>query len=343
MKKIVALIFSCLLFMCSCSVETTTYKNQEIISMNYNNITNYCDFWMTTDSICYLEDYLGQVYFMVDKNSKTKIGANSGYGFGRIQRYEEKIYMLDELDIIDEYNSKFELKCYDNNTKKVEVICSIMNCDNFLVLDESIYYLEYTWVNDFRKLTLKRFSINSKEYATIKDEVISFGVIDNCLYYVTEENNMMMVLKYDIENEESIRCGDFSTEEFDLKRINTLRASYTQNNIFFSWIDYENETSTILSYSFEQNALSSRKIKGCIDGFVSYNANSYFIVSSEKSENSELYMLNNKTDEITKITEIQGEGSLFVGSDEGVYVLRNKDNNLVFYSNKGNTRVVYKF
>ena len=311
--------------------------------MNYNNITNYCDFWMTTDSICYLEDSLVQTYFMVDKNSKTKIGTNNGYGFGKIQRYEEKIYMLNELDNIDEYNSKFELKCYDNNDKKLEVICSIKNCDNFLVLDESIYYLEYTWINDFRKLTLKRFSIDSKEYATIKDDVISFGVIDSCLYYVTEENNMMTVLKYDIKNEESISCGDFSTEGFDVKTINTLRASYTQNNIFFSWIDYENETSTILSYSFEQNALSNRKVEGYIEGFVSYNDNSYFIVSSEKSNNSELYKLNNKTDEITKITEIQGEGSLFVGSDEGVYVLRNKDNDLVFYSNEGNTQVVYEF
>lgn len=329
--------------MCSCSTNSTPYKNQELIAMNYNNITNYCDFWLTTDSICYLEDSLIQKYFMVDKNSKTKIGVNNGYGFGKIQRYEEKIYMLDESDIIDEHNSKFELKCYDNIDKKLEVICSIKNCDNFLVLDESIYYLEYTWINDFRKLTLKRFSIDSKEYATIKEDVISFGVIDNCLYYVTEENNMMMVLKYDIESEESIRCGCFSTEGFVVSTINTLRASYTQNNIFFSWTDYENETSTILSYSFEQNALSSRKIEGCIDGFASYNANSYFIISSEKSKNSELYMLNNKTDEITKITEIQGEGSLFVGSDKGAYVLRNKDNNLVFYSNEGNTRVVYKF
>lgn len=197
--------------------------------------------------------------------------------------------------------------------------------------------------NDFRKLTLKRFSIDSKEYTTIEDNVISFGVIDNCLYYVAEEDNLIMVLKYDIENEESIRCGDFLAEEFDVKTINNMKVSYTQNNIFFSWIDYENETSTILKYSFGQNALNRTKMEGYIDGFVSYKANSYFIISSEKSDNSELYMLNNKTDEITKITEIQGEGSLFVGSDDGVYVLRNKDNNLVFYSNYGNTQVVYKF
>lgn len=311
--------------------------------MNYNNITNYCNFWMTTDSLCYLEDSLVQNYFLVDKNSKTKVGENKGYGFGKIQRYNEKIYMLNESDHTDEYNSKFELKCYDINTKKAEEICSVKNCYNFLVLDASIYYLEYTWMSDHRKLTLKRFSVDSKEYVTIKDDVVSFGVIDHCLYYIAEENNMMIVFKYDVESKAAVRCGEFSAEGFDVKNISTLRASYTKSNIFLSWIDYENETSTILRYSFEQNALSNRKIEGYIDGFASYNANSYFIISSEKSKNSELYMLNNKTDEINEITKIQGEGSLFVGSDEGVYVLKNKDNKLAFYSNEGNTQVVYEF
>ena len=56
-----------------------------------------------------------------------------------------------------------------------------------------------------------------------------------------------------------------------------------------------------------------------------------------------LQELNNKTEEITKITEIHGEGSLFVGSDEGVYVLKNEDSKLMFYSNEGNTQVVYEF
>lgn len=311
--------------------------------MNYNNITNYCDFWMTTDSICYLKDSLVQTYYMVDQSSKTKIGENNGYGSGKIQRYEEKIYMLEESENIDEYTSKFDLKSYDNNSKKIERICSVNNCDNFLVLDESIYYLEYTWVDDYRKLTLKSYSVDSKEHAAIKDDVISFGVIDDQLYYVAEENNMMLVFKYDIERKESVGCGDFSADGFDVKNIDTLRASYTQSKIFFSWIDYENEASTIMSYSFEQNELSKRTLEGYIDGFVSYKSNSYFVVSSEKSENSELYMLNNASDETAKIAEFRGEGSLFVGSDKGAYVLRNNDTKLVYYSNEGNTQVVYEF
>ena len=86
--------------------------------------------------------------------------------------------------------------------------------------------------------------------------------------------------------------------------------------------------------------MSSREIEGYIDGFASYDANSYFLVSSEKSENSELYLLNNKTEEITKISDIRGKGRLFVGSDEGAYVANDK---VVYYSNEGNAQVVYHF
>lgn len=342
-KRIAIVIIICLLFFCSCSTDLTTYKNQELIEMNYNNITNYCNFWLTTDSICYLEDSIVQKYFLVDKNSKTKIGVNNGYGFGMIQRYEDKIYMMNESSNIDECNSYFELKCYNIDSKKTQKICSVKNCDNFLVLGESIYYLEYNWINELRTLTLRKFSCKSNEYTTLKNNVVSFGVIDNCLYYVTKEKSNIDIWKYNVENEEQVKCGDFSIEEFDTKKVDVLKASYTANNIFFSWIDYENQTSTILGYSFEQNTLSNMSLKGYIDGFVSYNANSYFIISLETSDNSNLYKLNNETNEIARIAEIQGEGSLFVGSDEGAYVLRNKDNSLVFYSNKGNMQVVYHF
>lgn len=348
MRKIAIVIFSCLLFLCSCSTDSTTYKNQELIAMNYNNITNYCDFWLTTDSICYLEDSLIQKYFMVEKNSKTKIGVNNGYGFGKIQKYEEKIYMLDMVSFINERNSKYELKLYDIDSKTIKKVCSVMNCENFLVLDEVIYYLENSWVDDVPTLTLKKFSIDLEEHTTIRSSVVSFGVIEDSLCYVVKDNNRIVIFKYNAESGASVKCGEFlldedNTKMFDGFFFNNLRVSYTRNTVFFSSIDYENETSTIFSYSFQQNALSNRKVEGYIEGFVSYNDNSYFIISSEKSNNSELYKLNNKTDEITKITEIQGEGSLFVGSDEGVYVLRNKDNNLVFYSNEGNTQVVYEF
>lgn len=346
MKKTVALIFACLFFVCSCSAELATYKNQEKVNMNYNNITNRTQFWLTTDSICYSQEILGQIWFLTDKYSTEKI--DEIVSCNHVQRYGEKIYLLDSVSFVNERNSKYELKAYDVDSQKTEIVCSLENCENFLLLDEVIYYSENTWVDDIPELTLKKFSINSNEHAIIGSGLVSFGVIDDSLCYVVRDNNRIVIFKYNEESGASVNCGEFSLEEIQMQDddyffLNNLKVSYTPDYLYFTWIDYENETSTILSYSFEQNTLKNRKIEGYIDGFVSYDANSYFIVSSEKSENSELYMLKNKTDEITEITEIQGEGSLFVGSDEGVYVLKHKDNNLVFYSNEGNAQIVYEF
>lgn len=346
MKKIVALIFSCLFFVCSCSAEPATYKNQENVNMNYNNITNCTHFWLTTDSICYSKDILSLNWFLTDKYSTEKI--DEIVSCNHVQIYGEKIYLLDSVSFVDERNSKYELKAYDVDFKKTEKVCSLENCENFLLLDEVVYYSENTWTDDIPELTLKKFSINSNKHAVIGSGVVSFGVIDDSLCYVVKDNNRMVIFKYNAENGTSVNCGEFSSEEIQMPDddyffLNNLKVSYTPDYLYFTWIDYENETSTILSYSFEQNTLKNRKIEGYIDGFASYDANSYFIVSSEKTGNSELYMLKNKTDEITEITEIQGEGSLFVGSDEGVYVLKHKDNNLVFYSNGGIARIVYEF
>ena len=155
MKKIFVLIVLYLLLMCSCSSKFSAYGNQEKISMNYNNITNYCNFWMTTDSICYLEDSLVQKYFLVDKNFKTKISENKGYGFGKIQRYNEKIYMLDESNNIDEYNSKLIMSFIKDYSRNHLVILSThdidnaLNISNYLIdLNKSKAYLES--LNEFQ-------------------------------------------------------------------------------------------------------------------------------------------------------------------------------------------------
>ncbi|MBR6513266.1 MAG: hypothetical protein IKT46_00390 [Clostridia bacterium] len=342
MKRIVLVIVSCLLFLCSCSANAT-YKNHETINMNYNNITNYCDVWLTSDSICYLEHSIGQKYYMVDNTSKTKISENGGYGFGMIRRYDDNIYMLNETSSIDEYNSEFELVCYDVNTKNTEKLCSVKNCDNFLVLHKTVYYLEYNLNNEYRVLTLKKIPVNSKQDIVIASNVVSFGVIDNCLYYIAEDNGTLSVMKYNAENDDTVECGDISIDGFDIKNGDTLKASFTADCIYLLKIDYTRAKTRIFKYSFEQDTLSDNAVDGYIDSFASYDANSYFIVSSEKSDNSKLYMLNNKTDEATKIADVLGEGSLFVGSDDGVYVLRQHNNSVVFYSNDGTSQVVYRF
>ena len=271
-------MFLCLLYLCSCSTGSAIYEVQEKIRMNYNNISNYNDFWMTSDSLCYLDDSLVQKYFLVDKNSKTRIGTNSGHGSGKIQKYDNKIYILDESNVIDEYNSEFELKVYDVISKTTTKICSIKNCDNFLVLDEAVYYLEYNWVDGIRTMALKKSLIDFSGHNTIGTEVLSFGVIENNLFYVTEEKNMVVIFRYNDETKSSIKCGEFSLETINTKNFrDSVKVSYTSNYVLFSWVDYENKASMISKYSFKNNILNNINVEGYIDGFVAYDTYSYFI------------------------------------------------------------------
>jgi len=108
-------VFICLLRLCSCSTSTTTYEESEKIGMNYNNISNYNGFWLTSDSICYLDGSIIPKYYLIDKNAKTKICMSSGYGSGKIQRYDNKIYILDEVDFVNECNPLLrKLNRYDH-------------------------------------------------------------------------------------------------------------------------------------------------------------------------------------------------------------------------------------
>ena len=343
MKKIVVVCMLLILCFTSCLGNSEFYVTQEGIEMNYNNISSYNDFWLTNDSFCYLNNSLIQEYVLVNESSKTKIGTNNGYGFGKIQKYKDRIYMLNECRAIDDYNSEYELKLFDIKSGKTFSICSIRNCDNFFILNDVLYYLEYKWTEEGRGLTLKEYVFDSCQENTIAKDVLSFGVIKDSVFYVVGKNDMITAFKYNNELEFSIECGKFALENKSVSDIkNSVEVSYTPKCLLLSWVDYKTETSIVLKYSFKDDILSKMHIKGCIDSFISYNEFSYFIVSYEQQPDSKLYKFNNISNEITPIAQIVGEGSLFVGSDDGVYVLENTSGFLKYYFEQGSSRIVCK-
>lgn len=348
MNKTICAICSLLslcLFLCSCSTGSTSYKTQRGIEFNYNNISAYNDFWLTNESICFLEDSLFQNYFLVNENGKRRIASNQGYGFGIIQQYDKKIYMLDERNSIDERNSDYQLKCYDIESRKTTDMLTIRNCDNFLVLGENVVYLEYNWTASSRNLALKMFSVNSNRYDTIDNSVLSFGVIGNELFYVTEEENVISIFQYDMEKNSSVKCGEFFLEVADVEDFREcVIVSYTSNYVMLSWSDYQNNTSIIWKFTFEENDVYKTEFNGCITKFISYDKNSYFAMLDDSEEsNTKIFKMTNDTSETLQIGQIAGDCSLFVGSDNGVYVLEYDKNILTYYAEQDISEIAYKF
>ena len=342
MKKILS-IYLCIL-MCVCCLSSCDASRMECAppdgaNMNYNNIGFGRDYWLDNDSYCYLSTSLSRVYYIIDEHSKTRIGSNGGYGGGSIQKYGNKIYMLHCVDNVDDYNSTYELKLYDVNFAETTMLTSINNCETFLVLDETVYYLEYSWVNDSKISTLKKYSVDSKKHETIKEKIISFGIKENSVFYLAEENNEISIYKYNAESESSIKQGEFYLDEDYILELQELEAvSYTPDYLLFKIPNYENVTSSkIFKYSFKNNDLISIDFDEFIDNFISYNSYSYFTTYNKNSDISKLYKMDNNTNEIVQLQTIKGLcASLFVCSDNGTYVYEFEDCDLNYYSNEPN-------
>lgn len=338
--------------MCSCSKIKVPYDVQENINLNYNNISaSYNNVWLTNESICYLEDALVQYYCLVSGDKKTKICSNHGGGSGRIQRYGNKIYMMEEYSSILD-NSKYLLKSYDVASEKITNLFYVNNCDDYFVLGENVYCLQYYWTQDSRKLSLNKYLIGSKEHTKIHDSVISFGVIENNLVYITEENQEISIFKYDSENNTSTKCGQFFVEITDEYFTDYIFASYTSDYIFLTYTDSEEDNSTIFRYSFEESKVDTTILQGDVySNFISYSDYSYFALAdfsfeetgdSDKTK-TEIYKMNNHTGEQIKLGQIQGECSIFVGSDDGVYVHEQKDRIISYFATGEEKKIVYRF
>lgn len=335
-----------MLCLSSCSKSSKAYQKQEGIMFNYNNIDKNSGVWLTNDNVCYLEDMLLQSYCLVSENGKKRICSNNGYGFGKIQHYGDKIYMLDCYTYIDEQNSDYLLKYYDVEQKTVNDILTIRNCSEFLVLNGDIFYSEYYWLKDMQKKFLKMYSTNSNAYSTINDSVLSFGVIGNDVYYVTEDNNNVSIFRYDKDNKNSIECGQFALETENVEGFREfLNVSYTPQYVIFSLSGLQNNTSKIWTFTLEDRSVNQYNFNGDITTFISYNECSYFATydNSQQEEISTIYKFVNHTGETTRMGHLPGYCGLFVGSDDGVYVTARDKNRIVYYSKENEPKTIYEF
>ena len=336
-------VLMCLCSICSCSANKSTLVLDQDISLNYNNIGNYPRIWLANDKLCYLEDMLVQSFVVVDKDGKDRIALNDGYGSGKIQAYDNSIYMLYLSKQIDEHNEEYELKIYDYDSKKTIKKYRLNNCENFLVLNGEIYYLEYAWANCNQTLSLKKLTDDNSN-DVIANDVLSFGVIEEKLFYITKNTDSIIISSYNSNSDSTEICGEFPivssiANAYD----NFVKVSFTSKYVLFSCVNYETGKSTVYKYSIPNSTLTHVVVDGYIEEFVAYNMYSYLIVSDEHGSTSELYKLDNDTNELFSIAKIHGTGSLFVGSDDGAYVLEHGKHVLKYYCNDGKSTIVYEY
>ena len=168
-------------------------------------------------------------------------------------------------------------------------------------------------------MQLQSVSIESCEVCDVASRVISIGVIDNKIVYVTENQNIYSIFRYDTDSESTTFLGEFETDLYlDYNVVN-----YTHENVIFKVGDYGEETQ-LIKFSLSDKSITMFDFEFYAEHVVAYDKYAY-IVKSELNDDennpytSTLYRCNLDTFELEIISVIEHSIGIAVTSDTDVY------------------------
>ena len=325
MKRIISaitiLIMICLL--CSCN-STQRYIKQDNINLNYNNISAGTGCWMDNNFICSTEYNLGFDLYLIDYTNKKKIDTLS-YSYNA-NLYNDKLYYFDNSGLSD-INYKFIE--YDLKNKRKKTIATIIaeRIYNYFVIDEYLYV--EVGDNDSLVRDIVCVTLDTNQRINVAQNIFSCGIVNGQLNYITQNDLKYSIYKYIPDDEKSDLIGEFKLNhqmvDDGLEGVN-----FNSKYIAFAYSDYETTESKICVYRYDKNTLTSIDVGGAINEFISYDRFGFFSVGGS------IYHLNFNDNSIERIVELPSDDvTLFVGSDDEVYVLSMEFDGIRRYSVDG--------
>lgn len=301
------LITICLL--CSCN-KKQTFAKQDTINLNFNNISAGSGCWIGNDFMYSIEHNFVFDLYVTDIKGKHRISTLS-YCYDA-QIIDEKLFYVD-----DGLLSGFEFFEYDLNTEKTKKIATIKveRIYTYYIVDD-ILYVEIgeddSLIKDIVAITLE-----TGKQITVANNISACGVVNNQLNYISQKDSNCNIYKYDVENDDSVLIGEFNLDHIIYNGI-LDGVNFNSEYIAFAYRNEENTKSSIYVYNYENDTLKSFDFKDRIYEFVSYDKFAFFIGATNTNEI--VYRFNLSNNSIEKIVELPTYGSLFVGSDDEVYV-----------------------
>lgn len=323
MKKIISviMIITVVFLLCSCK-NTQTYIKQDNINLNYNNISAGSGCWLNNNFICLIKHNFGFDLSIVDDKSK-KIDTLS-YSY-EAHLYNDKLYYFDTAGL---NSTKYKFIEYDLNTQKKRNLATITaeRVYDYYVANEYLYIV--VGKNDSLIKDVVSIALDTSKQNTIEQNIFACGIVNGELNYITKEDLKYSVYKYNTDNQKSELIGDF---ELNNKIYNDilLGVNFTSEYIAFAYCDNEITKSKIYVYQYD-NTLNEYDFNGTIIEFIAYDKFAFF------SADGDVYRFDFDNKSAEKIAELSVDDiSLFVGSDNEVYVASMDFNGIRRYSIDG--------
>jgi len=325
-------------YIVSCFLDNQILNEDMSFSLNYNNISaGYSSYWVANSRV-YFSDNVGYLYpyYEITKEGKEKIAFVGGPSSHGIQTYGDKVYIYDisgDKVRIREYLASTRTKTSTIIANKLsEGTGKILQC---FVIERYAYVLTH---EDSVK-TLIKISLDTKSFEEICSDIISVGVMNGSVVYLTEKENVYNVFKYDPETLSSTLIGEFYSDIYTLGLF--VDGNYTSNSIILFDTDYEKNTSKILLYNLEDNTLKDFTVDFIVSSMIAYENNAFCVVTTEfhdedsGKDKNVLYKMDIDRGTFEKLDDIEGMVDLFVTSDDDVFVSSSSFNGLRHYRGNG--------
>lgn len=330
-NKIIKIVLGCisaflvltLLFVCFVNRHKINLNNQDA-KINYNNIYEYFphqNIWIDENSIYYSRSLLVDCYYYLNQNGRTKI--TSDYMIHHqideqiteigsyMQAYGDDIYFWGNgfncNNNTDTCSGNMFLYHYSKEEKTFEKLLTVDHTVfEWAVLGDYVIFVNFANEN-LDKYLLYCGNLKSKEIKLISSEVVSFGIADNELRYITNGNG-------------EYNCKLYS---FDLKKSNSdLIASFngkTGPNVVYNYtneklIHYNSQTLSV--FDINSNKTESFELPdnvhyiSCYENFAFVSTESYiYRVDLNSGKFEELYEHNG---ELMLINAINDKSAVIV-------------------------------
>ena len=339
MKKIFSLI-CVLLAICLLTACTTVYVPQENINLNYNNNSGgYCPFWLENDYFVYsdADDNFKYKYFIKDQNQNKMISQKEADSMEKVQAYGNMIYyaVYEETDqgVLD----TSYIYQYNRITNTETYIASTHYFETFFVDGQYLYLVasqenfnEYHYITDV-------ISLETREIITQIPDIYVCGMRKGVFTYLKDTKDGFDIFEYHPQTEKTEKIADFPLPITKNITIHPV-VNFTSNAIILDATLSQNEVSQILIYNFKEDSLKTIDPPYTVDTIVAYENHAFCSLTDYEDYKTYLYSLNLDTFELLQLGRIGEDKSLFVTSDEDVYLCSNWDGIEIIHYNLDGTK-----
>ena len=342
--KIIALCLAVVLMgitLCSCTVKDITYEPRTV-EMNYNNISakGYFTYWMTSDAAYYYNSFYGDMR-RIEQDGMSTISEVTITDDTAFCIHDDTIYVLEEEEVTPDGVTDYFVRGYLTATGESVFSHHIQGARSvdrkFIVLNDRVFIIAET---DKSSNTLMVMDLNTGKCETVAEKVMSMGVDEGRLIYVVDEVGFLFTV-HEYEKNSGIKTGEF---EFVLYQYEYLEpfVNYVDGKIIFihsklveeeneySVVEYDRKTGKTEQTSLGEDVSVSEAIAYGSSLFISGYSH------TDEEERSMVYLFDLETKELSKLADFEDTAvSLFVGSEEGVFVRNNLYDGVLYCSVDG--------